>query len=146
KEHLIGAYHEGLIHHDHHFYLKNLTITSDYGKLADCRLVLECVIEDENVKQAIYKQIEDVVTVDALITTNTSAIPISVLQKKTRNPERFFGLHWLEPSHTTRFLEIICGDLSDREKGKYLYELSHHWQKEPTLLLKDIRGFITNRL
>jgi 3-hydroxybutyryl-CoA dehydrogenase len=146
KEHLTGAYHEGLIHNDPRYYLKNLIITSDYAKLADCRLVLECVIEDVEVKKGIYKRIEDVVSADALITTNTSAIPISVLQKQTTHPERFFGLHWLEPSHTTRFLEIICGDLSDQDKGKYLYMLSHHWQKEPTLLLKDIRGFITNRL
>jgi 3-hydroxybutyryl-CoA dehydrogenase len=52
----------------------------------------------------------------------------------------------MEPSHTTRFLEVICGDVSDKAKGKYLYDLAHSWQKEPTLLLKDIRGFICNRL
>ena len=146
KEHLTGAYREGLISYDYQHYLRYLIITSDYEKLSDCRLVLECVIEDVDIKKGIYKKIEDVVATDALITTNTSAIPISVLQKQTTHPERFFGLHWLEPSHTTRFLEIICGDLSDKDKGKFLYELSHYWQKEPTLLLKDIRGFITNRL
>ena len=146
KEHLHGAHHEGLVNHDPEYYLSNLIITSDYKKLADCRLVLECIIENVDIKKEVYKKIEDVVSIDALITSNTSAIPISVLQKQTRHPERFFGLHWLEPSHTTRFLEIICGDQSDRDKGRYLYGLSHHWQKEPTLLLKDIRGFITNRL
>jgi 3-hydroxybutyryl-CoA dehydrogenase len=146
REHLLGSYHEGLIHNDPEHYLSNLTITTDYKKLADCRLVLECIIENVDIKKEIYKKIEDVVGADTLITSNTSAIPISFLQKQTKYPERFFGLHWLEPSHTTRFLEIICGDLSDKEKGKFLYDLSHHWQKEPTLLLKDIRGFITNRL
>lgn len=146
REHLQGAYHEGLIHHEPQHYLANLVITDDYGKLANCRLVLECVIENLDIKKGVYKKIEDVVSADALLTSNTSAIPISSLQKLTQHPERFFGLHWLEPSHTTRFLEIICGDLSDKEKGKYLYDLSHYWEKEPTLLLKDIRGFITNRL
>jgi 3-hydroxybutyryl-CoA dehydrogenase len=146
SEHLQGAYHEGLIHHQPAHYLSNLVITSDYDSLARCKLVLECIIEDVRAKQDIYKKIEEVVSIDALITSNTSAIPISFLQKQTRHPNRFFGLHWLEPSHTTRFLEIICGDLSDAEKGRYLYDLSHYWQKEPTLLLKDIRGFITNRL
>jgi 3-hydroxybutyryl-CoA dehydrogenase len=81
-----------------------------------------------------------------LLTSNTSAIPISELQKLTQKPDRFFGLHWSEPSHTTRFLEIICGDQSDSKKGEYLYELSHGWGKEPTLVRKDIRGFIANRL
>jgi 3-hydroxybutyryl-CoA dehydrogenase len=78
--------------------------------------------------------------------SNTSAIPISILQKLTKHPERFFGLHWAEPSHTTRFLEVICGELSDIQRGEYLYALSHYWKKEPTLVRKDIRGFITNRL
>jgi 3-hydroxybutyryl-CoA dehydrogenase len=146
REHLQGAYHEGLIHKEPQYYLSNLTITSDYKKLADCKLVLECTIENLDIKKSVYAKIEDVIAIDALLTSNTSAIPISILQKETKHPERFFGLHWLEPSHTTRFLEIICGDLSDKELGKYLYDLSHCWEKEPTLLLKDIRGFITNRL
>jgi 3-hydroxybutyryl-CoA dehydrogenase len=64
----------------------------------------------------------------------------------TKHPDRFFGLHWAEPSHTTRFLEVICGDESDIKKGEYLYELSNYWNKEATLVRKDIRGFIGNRL
>jgi 3-hydroxybutyryl-CoA dehydrogenase len=146
SDHLNGAYREGLIPKEAEHYLTNLKITNNYKQLRDCQLVLECVIENLEIKKTVYGYIEDVVSNDALITTNTSAIPISILQNLTRHPQRFFGLHWLEPSHTTRFLEIICGELSDREKGKYLYDLSHNWQKEPTLLLKDIRGFITNRL
>ena len=146
REHLQGAYHEGLIHKQPEHYLSNLNITSDYKELADCKLVLECTIENLDIKKSVYAKIEAVVAKDALLTSNTSAIPISILQRETRHPERFFGLHWLEPSHTTRFLEIICGDLSSKEMGKYLYDLSHNWEKEPTLLLKDIRGFITNRL
>ena len=68
------------------------------------------------------------------------------LQQHTTHPKRFFGLHWAEPSHISRFLEIICGEQSDVELGDALYELSHKWGKEPTLVRKDIRGFITNRL
>jgi 3-hydroxybutyryl-CoA dehydrogenase len=87
-----------------------------------------------------------VIASDALLASNTSAIPISVLQKLTQHPERFFGLHWAEPAHTTRFLEIICGDDSVVSQGEYLYELAHLWGKEPILVRKDIAGFITNRL
>jgi 3-hydroxybutyryl-CoA dehydrogenase len=109
-------------------------------------LVIECTLEDLAIKKSVYGKIEAAISGEALLTSNTSAIPISVLQKQTRHPNRFFGLHWAEPSHTTRFLEIICGELSDVEGGEYLYELSHRWGKEPTLVRKDIRGFITNRL
>ena len=81
-----------------------------------------------------------------IINSNTSAIPISILQKDTNAPARFLGLHCAEPSHSTRFLEIICGDQSDAKHNEWLYELSSFWGKEPTLVRKDIRGFIINRL
>lgn len=127
-------------------HFKKLIITEDYKQLLQCKLVMECTIENLEIKQMVYEKIEAVISPDALLTSNTSAIPISILQSQTKYPQRFFGLHWAEPSHTTRFLEVICGDLSDIEKGEHLYELSYKWGKEPTLVRKDIRGFITNRL
>jgi len=146
REHLDKSVSHGLIEGDAESYRKNLVITEDYGRLKDCRLVLECTIENIGIKQTVYGKIEDVIAPDALLTSNTSAIPISMLQKATKHPERFLGLHWAEPAHTTRFLEIICGDESDLSKGEYLYQLAHYWKKEPILVRKDIRGFITNRL
>ncbi len=144
--HLVKSKEEGLIPLAHDHYLKQLTITENYNELAPCSLVIECTLEDSNIKKEVYGKIEKVITADCLLTSNTSAIPISILQSLTTLPERFFGLHWAEPSHTTRFLEVICGNLSDVSKGEYLYELSQLWGKEPTLVRKDIRGFITNRL
>jgi 3-hydroxybutyryl-CoA dehydrogenase len=146
KHHLIKSKEEELVTNDPEFYLANLIITEDYTKLKNCELVIECTIENVDIKKSVYKKITDVVSNDALITSNTSAIPISILQKNAPNAERFFGLHWAEPSHTTRFLEVICGEQSDISKGEYLYALSHYWGKEPTLVRKDIRGFIGNRL
>lgn len=146
REHLTKSRQEGLIQREPDDLLNNLTITVDYSALKDCVLVIECTLEDLSVKKSVFEKIEAVITSDALLTSNTSAIPISILQKHTKVPKRFFGLHWAEPSHTTRFLEVICGDLSDVARGEYLYELSQGWGKEPTLVRKDIRGFITNRL
>jgi 3-hydroxybutyryl-CoA dehydrogenase len=144
--HLVMSKEQGLVTEGPDFFLKNLLITEDYAQLKPCRLVIECTIEDEAIKRSVYSKIESVIADDALLASNTSAIPISLLQKLTKRPERFFGLHWAEPSHTTRFLEVICGELSDILKGEYLYDLSHCWGKEPTLVRKDIRGFITNRI
>ncbi|MBD2752655.1 3-hydroxyacyl-CoA dehydrogenase family protein [Spirosoma validum] len=146
KGHLAGALHEGLITQSAETYSDQLRITEEYGLLKDCRLVIECTLENIDIKRAVYAKIEAVISPDALITSNTSAIPISLLQRETKLPTRFLGLHWMEPSHTTRFLEIICGDLSDVQKAEWLYDLSHQWGKEPILVRKDIRGFITNRL
>lgn len=144
--HLSMSQQEGLVSDSPEYYLKNLSITEDYSLLKDCKLVIECTLENIDIKRTVYQKIEKVIDKDAILTSNTSAIPISLLQKETKYPHRFFGLHWAEPSHTTRFLEIICGELSDIPKGEYLYRLSHLWGKEPTLVRKDIRGFITNRL
>lgn len=146
KEHLRRSVEHGLIAGNPASYLQQLRITEDYNSLKDCQVVIECTIEDENIKQSVYNKIEAVISADAILTSNTSAIPISILQRLARHPDRFFGLHWAEPSHTTRFLEIICGELSDPTKADFLYQLSHGWGKEPTLVRKDIRGFITNRL
>jgi 3-hydroxybutyryl-CoA dehydrogenase len=145
-EHLRKSKEEGLVNDSPDHYLARLTITEDYDSLKHCSLVIECTIENIDIKRSVYEKIEGVIATDALLTSNTSAIPISMLQKQTKYPERFFGLHWTEPSHTTRFLEIICGDLSNVSKAEYLYNLSHQWGKEPILVRKDIRGFITNRL
>ncbi|MGI8634261.1 MAG: 3-hydroxyacyl-CoA dehydrogenase NAD-binding domain-containing protein [Segetibacter sp.] len=107
--------------------------------LKNRKLLIECTIENGSIKKSVYSKVESVISNDALMTSNTSAIPISLLQKLAKRPERFFSLHWAEPSHTTRFLEIICGELSDIEKGEYLYELSHLWGKEPALVRCNCR-------
>jgi len=145
-EHLKMSFKEGLTKQDPSVLLANLTITEDYSSLKDCKLVIECTLEDIEIKKQVYNKIESEVSDKTIITSNTSAIPISILQKQTKVPSRFLGLHWAEPSHTTRFLEIICGDDTDQSLAEWLYELSHFWGKEATLVRKDIRGFITNRL
>lgn len=127
-------------------YLSQLTVSADYNELRDCRLVLECVIENLAIKQIVYQKIEAEVASDAVIASNTSAIPISILQAYIARPERFLGIHWAEPAYMTRFLEITCGDKTASEYADWSYQLAHQWHKEPTLLRKDIRGFVTNRL
>ncbi|HRP55727.1 3-hydroxyacyl-CoA dehydrogenase family protein [Agriterribacter sp.] len=145
-KHLQRSRREKLIKNLPEFYLQHLNITEDYHRLQGCSLVIECTLENIDIKKSVYGKIESVIGEDALLASNTSAIPISLLQQQTAHPSRFFGLHWAEPSHTTRFLEVICGNNSDLQKGEQLYELSHLWGKEPTLVRKDIRGFITNRI
>jgi 3-hydroxybutyryl-CoA dehydrogenase len=146
RAHLAAAHHQGLTAHPPEYWLSRLYITEDYTHLIGCVLVIECTLEDMTIKRSVYEKIEQLIGPEVLLTSNTSAIPISLLQKQTLHPGRFFGLHWAEPSHTTRFLEIICGGDSELEKGEWLYRLAHCWGKEPTLVRKDIRGFITNRL
>jgi 3-hydroxybutyryl-CoA dehydrogenase len=145
-EHLVNSKKGGLVKNGPRHYLKKLRLTEDYRLLKPCGLVIECTLENLEIKKSVYQKIESNIKADAILTSNTSAIPISILQRQTTHPERFLGLHWAEPSHTTRFLEIICGELSDIKMGEYLYKIAQAWGKEPTLVRKDIRGFISNRL
>jgi 3-hydroxybutyryl-CoA dehydrogenase len=145
-DHLSKSKEEGLTTEYPEYFLNNLLITEDYEQLKNCQLVVECTIESIDIKKSVYAKIEQAVLESTIITSNTSAIPISILQGNLKIPGRFVGLHWAEPSHTTRFLEIICGELTDMAKAEWLYELSYAWGKEATLVRKDIRGFITNRL
>lgn len=145
-QHLEKSLQEGITTKKPEDLLARLIITEDYGMLKECKLVIECTLEDLDIKKNVYAKIESHLGDNTIITSNTSAIPISILQKDTKVPSRFLGLHWAEPSHTTRFLEIICGDHSDIKHAEWLYELSSSWGKEPTLVRKDIRGFIANRL
>jgi 3-hydroxybutyryl-CoA dehydrogenase len=127
-------------------YIEYLTVSEDYRALSSCTLVIECVIEQIDIKASVYQKITEVVHEHAIIGSNTSAIPVSTLQKHVTNPERFLGIHFAEPAYMTRFLEITCGEQTAPGNANEIFELAHHWGKEPTLLKKDIRGFITNRL
>ncbi|MEY4538904.1 MAG: hypothetical protein RLZZ306_661 [Bacteroidota bacterium] len=126
--------------------LSRLIISNNYQDLKFCEVVLECVIENLEIKKEVYAHIENNIDKNAILTTNTSAIPITVLKDFVKYPNRFMGMHWAEPSYTTKFLEIICSTETDIEIAEYLYEMATTWGKEPTLVRKDIRGFITNRI
>lgn len=126
--------------------IESLKLVEDYGQLAGCKVVLECVVEDKAIKKAVYEQIAAAVSRETIIASNTSAIPISELQTLVPYPERFLGVHWAEPAYMTRFLEVTCGRDTDLSVAEYVVSLGSFWGKEPTLLKKDIRGFITNRL
>lgn len=127
-------------------YLSQLTITEDYSQLKNCSLVLECVIEKLDIKTNVYHKIAAEVADDTIVASNTSAIPISLLQKHIPQPERFLGIHWGEPAYLSRFLEITCGEQTAMHNAEWAFTLAPYWGKEPTLLRKDIRGFVTNRL
>ena len=129
------------------YYWSNCLVTDDYLDLQACDLVVECVIELAAIKASVYQRIEEVVSATTIIASNTSALPISELQQYLRIPERFLGIHWAEPAYATRFLEITCGSQTQVAFADIIKaEAEKLWEKEPTLLYKDVRGFITNRL
>tara|TARA_R110001592_G_scaffold8105_1_gene44448 strand:- start:34169 stop:35134 length:966 start_codon:yes stop_codon:yes gene_type:complete len=136
----------GLLKEDVSQYLKRLNLSENYQNLSNCRLVQECVTEVIAIKTEVYRKITKYTASNTIIATNTSAIPISTLQQNVSLPSRFIGIHWAEPAYMTRFLEVTKGEETDEEIAKWVLQLAHTWNKEPTYLKKDLRGFVTNRM
>jgi 3-hydroxyacyl-CoA dehydrogenase len=122
------------------------SVSEDFGALAGCEVVIESIFENVEDKREILKKIEAVVSPETIIGSNTSAIPITILQQGMVHPERVLGIHWGEPAQTLRFMEIICGAQTDPRFAERARELAQGWGKEPSVLRRDIRGFITNRV
>jgi 3-hydroxybutyryl-CoA dehydrogenase len=137
---------EGLLRRDPGALMQRFTLTEDYAQLGPCRIVIESIIEEIDTKKAIYRALEDVLPRTAIIGSNTSSIPLSLLQEGARHPNRFVGIHWDEPAHITCFMEIIMGRETTPRFANLTMQLAALWGKEPSLLRRDIRGFITNRI
>ncbi|MBZ5856869.1 3-hydroxyacyl-CoA dehydrogenase family protein [Flavihumibacter profundi] len=137
---------EGILMEDPTVILNRLLITDNIALLQDHEVVIESITESAEEKKKLYHQLETVLEPTAIIGSNTSAIPVSFLQDGLQYPQRLFGIHWAEPAHITRFMEVICGNQSDPQLAEKVIALAASWGKEPSLLKKDIRGFITNRI
>lgn len=136
---------EGLLRSDPARAMQRLTLTVDYAALRKAKLVIESTVEDMEIKREVFRRIEAVVSPSAIIGSNTSAIPISLLQKGARRPGRFVAIHWSEPAHVSRFLEVACGEQTRPAVARRVLALAENWDKEPALLRRDVRGFISNR-
>lgn len=137
---------EGLTRLDPAQLAAKLALSDDFSDLSGCGLVIESVIEDVAVKLETYRAVEGAVPAKTIIATNTSSIPVTLLQREALHPERFIGIHWDEPAHVTRFLEVIAGGKTAPAVAKRVMALAARWGKEPSLLRRDVRGFITNRI
>ena len=126
--------------------IDRFSVSTNYPEIAGCSIVFESVTEDLELKRSIFREIEAVVPPGTIVASNTSAIPISLLQNGAQHPERFVGIHWDEPAHITRFMEIIPGERTAPEFVDRVVGLTPFWNKEASVLKRDIRGFITNRI
>jgi 3-hydroxybutyryl-CoA dehydrogenase len=137
---------EGILKESPDAIIERLVITDNVALMADHEIVIESIIENIDSKKKVFQQLETVLSPTAIIGSNTSAIPVTILQEGLKHPERLLGIHWGEPAHVLRFLEVICGNDSDIKYAEKIVALAETWGKEPSLVRKDIRGFISNRL
>lgn len=88
---------------------RRLQPTTDYAKLADVDLIIEAVPENIDIKKSVFGDIDEYSDVNAIIATNTSSLPITQLAAFTRRPDKVVGLHFFNPAHLMRLVEVIPG-------------------------------------
>ncbi|MEV6179448.1 3-hydroxyacyl-CoA dehydrogenase [Streptomyces sp. NPDC052015] len=113
--------------------------------LADCALVVEAVLERLDVKQELFRALEDVVGDDCLLATNTSSLSVTAIGGALRNPGRFVGLHFFNPAPLLPLVEVVSGFATDVTSATRAYETARAWGKTP-VACADTPGFIVNRI
>lgn len=146
RELLVEMVEEGLLTEPAETAMARFNLTAELRDIAGVRMVFESVTEDLKLKRELLHRVEQVVAPDCILASNTSALPITQLQEGALHPERILGIHWDEPAHVTRFMEIIPGNATAPEYMDRVAERAVAWGKEPSRLRKEIRGFITNRI
>ncbi len=117
----------------------------DYGALKDVDLVIEAAAENEVIKKAIYAKLKGVLKPDTIICSNTSSISITRLAAATDRPERFMGMHFMNPVPRMELVELVRGIATDETVYKIIHELSLKLGKTPATA-EDFPAFIVNRI
>ena len=113
--------------------------------LKDCDLVIEAIIENKEIKQKVFADLEEIVSKDCILASNTSSISITSISSNLKNSSRFLGIHFFNPAPLMPLVEIIPGLLTDENLPQKIYELMKSWGKVP-VIAQDLPGFIVNRI
>jgi enoyl-CoA hydratase/3-hydroxyacyl-CoA dehydrogenase len=113
---------------------------------ADADVVIEAVPEKMDIKQNVYRELEQHAPDDAIFATNTSSLSITDLSEVTERPERFCGMHFFNPPVRMQLVEVISGEHTDDEVLDLTEDLAESMGKTPVRVRKDSPGFIVNRV
>ncbi|MFC8506513.1 3-hydroxyacyl-CoA dehydrogenase NAD-binding domain-containing protein [Streptomyces sp. NPDC057411] len=122
-----------------------ITPTGDVADLAGCDAVIEAVFEDTALKHKVFQEIQHVVEPDALLCSNTSTLPITVLAEGVERQADFIGLHFFSPVDKMPLVEIIKGERTGDEALARAFDLVRQINKTP-IVVNDSRGFFTSRV
>ncbi len=113
--------------------------------LAPCRLVVEAIVENADVKRRLFAELDGIVGKECILASNTSSIPITLLASATKRPDRFIGMHFMNPVPLMKLVEVIRGaDTSDATLAAVV-ETGRRMGKE-VHACRDFPGFVANRV
>jgi 3-hydroxybutyryl-CoA dehydrogenase len=122
-----------------------ISITDNLAHMKDADLVIEAASEKENVKVAIFKELCETLKPEALLATNTSSISITRLASSTDRPEKFIGMHFMNPVPIMKLVEVIRGIATSEETYKIAREFVSDLGKD-VAIAEDFPAFIVNRI
>lgn len=120
----------------------------DLGRLAGCDWVVEAIVESADAKRALYERIEDVLRPEAVISSNTSAIPMAVLAEGRSDGfrRRFLGTHFFNPPRRLHLVEVIPGEGTDPEVVAWVRDVAERLLGKGVVVARDVPGFVASRL
>jgi 3-hydroxybutyryl-CoA dehydrogenase len=125
--------------------LARITPTLELGDMKDADLVVEAIIEDLELKKKVFARLDEICPPETILSSNTSSISITKLAATTKRPQKFIGMHFMNPVPLMKLVEVIRGHLTDDATTKTIIETAEKMGKIP-VECNDYPGFISNRL
>lgn len=125
--------------------LGRMEFTTDLNAFADCDLVVEAIVENEGVKADLFRQLGQIVKPDGILASNTSSIPITALASASGRPDKFIGMHFMNPVPLMQLVEVIRGYSTSDETAQFVTQTAERMGKTP-LACNDFPGFVSNRI
>jgi 3-hydroxyacyl-CoA dehydrogenase/enoyl-CoA hydratase/3-hydroxybutyryl-CoA epimerase/3-hydroxyacyl-CoA dehydrogenase/enoyl-CoA hydratase/3-hydroxybutyryl-CoA epimerase/enoyl-CoA isomerase len=122
-----------------------LNSVTSVNQLADCGVVIEAVVENEEVKTKLYRDLQAILPADAILASNTSTISITRMAQAWTKPENFAGMHFFNPVDRMQLVEVIRGEKTSDQTTVTLVALAKKLGKTP-IVVKDCPGFLVNRI
>jgi len=125
--------------------LGNIKTVSDLEEAKDVDLAIEAVFEDINVKQDVFRKLDKVLQANAILASNTSALPATPLASVTKRPDKFIIIHFHQPPTVMRLIEVVRAIQTSDETSAAALEFCKSINKDPVEIKVDCPGFLTNR-
>lgn len=119
--------------------------TCDMQCFTEADFVVEAILEDMKVKHSFWREISGLTPESAILTSNTSGLSLTEIARAVRNPERFCGMHWLNPPHICPLVEVISAEQTEESTAKIVYDVARDIGRFPVRLKKEVPGFLVNR-
>ena len=125
--------------------LARLETSTNRSALASCDVVIEAIVEDLDAKRELFGALDGIVATEAILATNTSALPVTEIAAATERPERVVGLHFFNPAPVLPLVEVVRTALVSDEAYERAYVFASELGKEP-IRCNDTPGFVVNRI